>query len=127
MNNSSWQLYDKELSEKLINYSITFQFQQPNFYYLLGDIHYNIIRCDFKDFYIDDQKILLHYYRFKQNVNQTKFPLVSNENDTYRYYDVNEDFQSVANLWKTGLSRCSSTSSYSPHRSQAVRINPSFC
>ncbi len=126
-NNSDWKLYEKRLTEKLINYSITFQFQQPNLFYVLGDIHYNIIRCDFKNFYINDQKISLHYYRFKTNFNQTKFPLVSNDNNTYRYYDVNHDFQSLEHLWKTGLSRCSSTSSYNPHRSQAVITNSSFC
>jgi hypothetical protein len=126
-NNSNLNLYEKPLTEKLINYSITFQFQQPTFYYLLGDIHYNVIRCDLKNFYINDKKIFLHYYRFKQNFNQTQFPLVSNDNNTYRYYDVNQDFESIANLWKTGLSRCTSTSSYNPHRSQAVQTNTSFC
>jgi hypothetical protein len=128
LNNSNIELYDKPLTNKLINYSITFQFKQPDFYYLLGDINYNIIRCDLKDFYIDDKKISFHYYRFKQNFNQTKYPVVWNENNqTYRYYDMNQDFESMEYLWKTGLSRCTSTSSYSPHRSQHVQINNSFC
>lgn len=124
---STFQLYEKPLSDKLINYSITFQFQQPDFYYLLGDIHYNIVRCDLKDFYIDDTKIFLHYYPFKEKFHQRKFPLASNENHTYRYYDADEDFESIAHLWKTGLSKCSSTSSYSPRRSQAVQVNTLFC
>jgi hypothetical protein len=125
-NSSNIELYDKQLTNKLINYSMTFQFTQPDFYYLLGDIRYNVIRCDLKSFYINDKKISLHYYRFKQYFNQTKFPVLVdaiNKNNTYRYYDVNQDFEPIKYLWKTGLSRCTSTSSYSPHRSQDIQIN----
>ncbi|CAF0865060.1 unnamed protein product [Adineta steineri] len=126
LNDTTISSYDQQLTNKLINYTIKFQFKQPDFYYLLGDINYNIIRCDLKDFYIDDDKISLHYYRFKQNFNQTKLSVVLNNNNTYRYYDVNNDFDPVEYLWRTGLSRCSSTSSYSPHRSQEIQINNCF-
>jgi len=128
LNNSNIELYDKPLTNKLINYSIIFQFKQPDFYYLLGDIRYNIIRCDLKGFYIDDRKISFHYYRFKQNFNETKLPLLFNENNnTYRYYDIYQDFEPIEYLWKTGLSRCTTTSSFSPHRALNVQINNSFC
>jgi hypothetical protein len=128
LNNSNIELYDKFLTNKLINYSITFQFKQPDFYYLLGDIYYNIIRCDLKDFYIDDKKLSFHYYRFKKNSAQKRLPVVLNDNNgTYRYYDINQDFEPIEYLWKTGLSKCTSTSSFSPHRSQAVKINDIFC
>lgn len=128
LNNSDIEFYDQILTNKLINYTITFQFKKPDFYYLLGDIHYNIIRCDLKNFYIDDKKISLHYYRFKQNFNQIKLPILLNENNqTYRYYDVDQDFEPIENLWKTGLSRCTTTSGYNPHRAQDVQVNNSFC
>ena len=126
-NSSHLQIYEKNLSDKLINYSITFQYQQPDFYYLLGDIHYNIIRCDLKDFYIDDMKIVLHYFPLKSKFYRTKFPLISNENETLRYYDPDTDFESMAELWQTGLSKCTSTSTYTPHRSIYVQVNTSFC
>jgi hypothetical protein len=128
-NDTDIQIYNKQLTDKFINYSITLQFQQPNFYYLLGDIHYNVIRCDLKDFYINDEKISLHYFRFKQHLNETKLPVIldeNNNNNTYRYYDLKNDFESIEYLWKTGLSRCSSTSSYSPHRSQEIDANNCF-
>lgn len=124
---SHLQIYEKNLSDKLINYSITFQYQQPDFYYLLGDIHYNIIRCDLKDFYIDDMKIVLHYFPLKSKFYRMKHPLVSNENETFRYYDPDTDFDSIAQLWQTGLSKCTSTSTYTPHRSLYVQVNTSFC
>lgn len=128
LNNSNLEFYENILTNKFINYSITFQFIRPNFYYLLGDIHYNIIRCDLKNFYIDDKKFFLHYYRFKTNFNQFKLPVVYNEfNQTYRYYDINQDFQPIEYLWKTGLSKCTTTSSYSPHRSQDIQIDHSYC
>jgi hypothetical protein len=120
-NNSTIEIYNKQLTNKMINYSITFQFQQPDFYYLLGDIHYNIIRCDLKDFYIDDRKFALHYFRFKPNFNQTY--LTAQSNETFRYYDINQDFEPIEYLWKTGLSRCTSTSSFNPHRSQDIHMN----
>ena len=126
-NNSHLQIYEKSLSDKLINYSMTFQYQQPDFYYLLGDINYNVIRCDLKSLYIDDMKIVLHYFPLKTKFDQKKFPLVANENGTYRFYDSDEDFNSIANLWQTGLSKCTSTSTYSPHRSLFIQVNTSFC
>ena len=127
LNNSNIELYNKQLTNKLINYSITFQFKQPDFYYLLGDIHYNIIRCDLKNLYINENKFSIHYQRFKRDFNETKLPLVFNENNnTYRYYDTDKDFEPIEYLWKTGLSRCTSTSSYNPHRSQDIKINNCF-
>ena len=50
INESNIQLYNKSLTDKLIHYSITFQFKHPDFYYLLGDIRYNVMRCDLKRF-----------------------------------------------------------------------------
>ncbi|CAF4962286.1 unnamed protein product, partial [Rotaria magnacalcarata] len=38
LNNTNIDLYDKPLTNKLINYSITFEFQKPDSGYLLGDI-----------------------------------------------------------------------------------------
>ena len=127
LNDSSLELYDKPLTMKLINYSINFQFQQPDFYYLLGDIHYNIMRCDLKEFYIDDRKWSFHYFRFNEDFNGTKTPLLFDQRtNTYRYYDQSNDFQSIEHLWQTGLSRCSSTSSFTPHRSHDVQMNDCF-
>ncbi|UJR35687.1 hypothetical protein I4U23_028436 [Adineta vaga] len=123
LNDSNIEVYDKGLKSKSIHYSIAFEFQPPDSFYLLGDIHYNIIRCDDKTRDLYNEKFELHYFRFKQNFNQTKSPLLSNENQTYRYYDMNHDFKSIEHLWRTGLSRCSSTSSYNPHRSQEISIN----
>ncbi|CAF4840759.1 unnamed protein product [Rotaria sp. Silwood1] len=126
-NSTNIYLYNKQLTNKLINYSITFQFKEPDFYYLLGDINYNIIRCDLKNFYISDDKISLHYYRFKRNVNDIRLPFMLNDdNNTYRYYDIQNDFEPIQYVWKTGLSRCTSTSSSSPHRSQDIQMNDCF-
>lgn len=123
-NDSNISLYDQPLTNKIINYSITFEFKNPDFYYLLGDIQYNIMRCDLKDYYIDDNRILLQYFRFKQNFNQTKLPLIFDEDSkTYRYYDSSNDFDSIADLWRTGLSRCTSTSTFNPHRSKDIQMN----
>lgn len=126
-NTTQFEIYEKTLSDKLINYSMTFHYEQPDFYYLLGDIHYNVIRCDLKNLYIDDMKIILHYFPLKSKFDQKKFPLTSNENGTYRYYDSNEDFNSIAHLWQTGLSKCLSTSTYSPHRSLLIQVNTTIC
>ena len=124
-NESNLQVYDGAFTNKLINYSIAFQFKEPDFYYSLGDILYSVVRCDLKDFRIDDEKISLHYFRLKLNVNGTTAPILFDQNNqTYRYYDRESDFQSVEYLWKTGLSRCASTSSFSPHRAQEDVMNP---
>lgn len=126
-NQSDIQLYDKPLTDKLINYSITFQFKHPDFYYLLGDIRYNVIRCDLKDFYIDDRKVSLHYFRLLQGSNATQSPMFFNETtQMYRYYEKDRDFEPIEFIWRTGLSRCTSTSSYSPHRSRDVPITDCF-
>ncbi|CAF1240059.1 unnamed protein product [Adineta ricciae] len=123
LNDSDVQIFDRQLKTKSIDYSIAFQFQQPDSYYILGDIHYNVIRCDDKTRDVYSDKFELHYFRFKDNINQTKTPLVNSQDQTYRYYDIHHDFESIEYLWRTGLSRCSSTSSYSPHRSQQITVN----
>ena len=125
LNNTNIQIYNQPLSNKLINYSLIFQFKQPDSSYLLGDIRYNIIRCDLKDYNIDNRKFSFHYFRFKRNFNQTRLHLISNEN-IYRYYDIENDFESVEHTWRTGLSRCTSTSSYSPHRYSNIKIDNCF-
>ncbi|CAF5176228.1 unnamed protein product, partial [Rotaria magnacalcarata] len=127
LNNTNIDLYDKPLTNKLINYSITFEFQKPDSGYLLGDIHYNIMRCDLKDFHIDGDKISLHYYRFKRSFNQRKSSVVYTQyNNTYHYYDVENDFEPIEHVWRTGLSRCTSTSSLNPHRSTNVTMNDCY-
>lgn len=125
VNESDIQVYHGEFTNKLINYSIVLQFKEPDFYYSLGDILYSVVRCDLKDFHIDDEKISLHYFRLKDHGNATTPPILFDPNNqTYRYYDRENDFQSLEYLWKTGLSRCSSTSSFSPHRAQKEVVNP---
>ena len=127
MNDSKILPYDQSLNEKFINYSFIFEFRHPDTYYLLGDIVYNIIRCDFKNFYIDDNKFSLRYFQYKPIENKTMTTMIFDSyNQTYRFYDKETDFLSIENLWKTGLSRCASTSSFTPHRFQEVSIDDCF-
>ena len=54
-------------------------------------------------------------------MNGTYSSMFFNEmNQTYRYYDEENDFEPIEYIWRTGVSRCTSTSSYGPHRSRDV-------
>lgn len=125
LNDSTIVPYDSSsINDRFINYSLIFEFKHPDTYYQLGDIVYNIVRCDFKNFYIADEKFPFRYFQYKSMTNETRHMLQFNRyNDTYRFYNSDMDFLSIENLWKTGLSRCSSTSSFSPHRSQEIYVD----
>lgn len=123
-NDTTFDLYDKLPTNKLINYSITFRYQEPDFYHLLGDIKYNIMRCDLKDYHIDDEKFSFFYYRFKRDLNETKSFMIFNQlNNNYRYYEKENDLEPIERAWRTGLFRCKTTGSLRPHRYQDVKMN----
>lgn len=128
---STIESHIRTMSDKLIDYTIRFEFRQPDDYYVLGNIEYYLVRCEYRNQFIDQdlKKIFFHYYRFKSSFNQIKTPLLinGNRNTTYRFYDVHEDFDPIEQLWKTGLSRCSTTSSFRPYRIYDLETDHSVC